>query len=190
MVFSSIILSTFNITRTVKIENIVASGALNCEIDLRKLSEQCPYVVYGKNKYPGGYVKFDGHSITIYRTGKYIMPGMTSFEEMTSVFDKFVSILSPFIDTSNAMRPEIRNMVCSSNVGSTIDLNKAYLGLISMDLDAIYEPETFPGLILKNSNATYNVFKSGKFLILGITSVDDAESSEQYFLNLFDSISY
>lgn len=165
----------------------MSSGSLNTEINLKELSNQCEYVVYGKNRYPGGYVKFDGHSITIYRTGKYIMPGMTSFEEMASVFDKFVSILSSYLDVSKAKRPEIRNMVCSSVVGRPIDLNKLYLELISMDLDVIYEPESFPGLIMKNSNATFNVFKSGKFLILGVTSLEDAESSERYFLNLFDS---
>ena len=35
----------------------------------------------------------------------------------------------------------------------------------------VYEPEAFPGLILKAEECTFNVFASVKFLILGCTDV-------------------
>ncbi len=62
-----------------KLENIVCSGSFNQKLDLIALSSSSEYIEYGKNRYPGAYIKFDGHSVTIYRTGKYIMPGMKSF---------------------------------------------------------------------------------------------------------------
>ena len=172
-----------------KIENIVSSGSLNCEIDLRKLSEECDQVVYGKNRYPGGYVKFDGHSVTIYRTGKYIMPGMKSIDEMDSCFQKLLSILSSYIDVSKAVKPEIRNIVCSSEIGSELDLSLLYLKLSQMDYDVVYEPESFPGLILKVADITYNVFQSGKYLILGCQSESSALESDQRFQSLISELS-
>ena len=161
----------------------MASGALNCEIDLRKLTDQCPYVEYGKNKYPGGYVKFDGHSITIYRTGKYIMPGMTSFEELDACFQKFLSILSTYLDVSRAEQPVVRNMVCSSSISQSVDLSHIYSVLLLQNYDVVYEPESFPGLILKVGDTTYNVFGSGKYLILGCNTLDSALQAEDTFLS-------
>ncbi len=168
----------------VKIENIVCSGTFNQPLDLRQLADDCEFIEYGLNKYPGGYIKFDGHSVTIYRTGKYIMPGMRSFEDVENTFSKVKEILAPYTDVSLFGKPGIRNMVCSSTVNTEINLAELYVELISSDMDAIYEPEAFPGLILKTEDCTYNIFQSGKFLILGCTSKLQAENAEQYFLNL------
>ena len=187
---SKILINQLSLHVLVKIENIVCSGALNCRIDLKDLASKCQYVVYDKNKYPGGYVKFDNHSITIYSTGKYIMPGMRSFDDVKSSFIRFTEILSSYLDLSNAEEPEVRNMVCSSEFGSEIDLSKLYVQFIARELDAVYEPESFPGLILKTESATFNVFKSGKFLILGCTEPQSVLDSEKYLVNLFEESLY
>ena len=170
----------------VKVENIVCSGSLNTSIDLLHLAEMCEYAVYGRNRYPAAYIKFDGHSVTVYRTGKYIMPGMRSLEDMETSFDKLLGILSPHIDISKAARPEIRNIVCSSNVGHDINLHDLYIRMISSNQDAVYEPESFPGLILKTSDSTFNVFQSGKFLILGCTDFNSVQKAESFFLDIIE----
>ena len=82
----------FNPT-SVKIENMVASGSLGVDLDLADLSSKEALIIYGQNKYPGAYVKFGGHSVTIYRTGKYIIPGMKSEEELQRVFTEFREIM-------------------------------------------------------------------------------------------------
>lgn len=171
-----------------KLENIVCSGSFNQDLDLNHLSSSSPYVEYKKNRYPGAYLKFNGHSVTIYRTGKYIMPGMRSLEDIWETFDKVKEILSPYTDTKLFTAPEIRNMVCSSNTEHELNLSTIYLELVSRDTDVVYEPEAFPGLILKTEDCTYNVFSSGKFLILGCTSETQAELAEQFFLNLVSGL--
>lgn len=172
-----------------KIENIVCSGALNCRIDLRKLSEECQLFIYGQNKYTGGYLKFDSHSITIYSTGKYIMPGMRSIPDMMQTFDRMLEILQEHVDVSKAEPPEIRNIVASSNYSASIDLFRFYVWLVSAGYDAVYEPESFPGLILKLNDATFNIFKSGKFLILGCVDEATIKSSESLLLKILDESS-
>lgn len=169
-----------------KVENIVCSGSLNTELDLKYLADHCSYAVYGRNKYPAAYIKFDGHSVTVYRTGKYIMPGMRSVKDIGSSFNRLLEILSPFVDTSKAASPDIRNIVCSSNVRHEINLHDLYIRMMSSNLDVIYEPESFPGLILKTSNSTFNIFQSGKFLILGCTNLDSAQKAESYFLDTME----
>lgn len=167
-----------------KIENIVSSGSFNQSLDLAQLSSSCPHIEYKKNRYHGAYIKFGGYSVTIYRTGKYIMPGLKSLDDIEKVFDKIKEILSPYADTALFTHPEIRNIVCSSQTPYELNLNTLYLELISRDIDATYEPEAFPGMILKTPDCTYNVFSSGKFLILGCTSIPQAEDAEKYIIKL------
>lgn len=169
-----------------KLENIVCSGSLNQSIDLDLLAASCPSIEYKKNRYPGAYLKFDGHSITIYRTGKYIMPGMRSFDDVEKTFDKVKEILSPYVDPSKFTVPVVRNMVCSSNAGHELNLSALYLEFISRDMDVVYEPEAFPGLILKTLGCTYNTFSSGKYLILGCTNELQAKAAEQFFLDIIN----
>ena len=99
-----------------------------------------------------------------------------------------IDILSKHIDVSKARVPEIRNIVASSNTGIKLNLQQLCMKLYPVNLDVIYEPESFPGLSLKTSNATFNVFQSGKFLILGCTSIAQVEDSERYFLSLITEL--
>lgn len=171
------------------IENIVSSGSFNQEIDLKELSKiDC--IEYGKNKYPGAYIKFKGHSITVYRTGKYIIPGMKSFEELDDIFAEIKKILSPYLDVSLFSNPEIRNMVCSSDAGHALDLTRIFIESINRELDVSYEPESFPGLIIRTEDSTFNVFSSGKFLILGCKSGVCAMEAEMWFLGLLKDIGF
>ena len=172
----------------VKIENIVCSGTFNQLIDLKRLSDECNLFEYGRNRYHGGYLRFDSHSVTVYRTGSYIIPGLRSFDDVHTSFSKVKEILSPYLDVSLFDEPQVKNVVCSSSVGHELDLSRLYVELISKDMDAIYEPEAFPGLILKVGGCTYNIFSSGKFVILGCTMERQAEGAERFFLELVDDI--
>ncbi len=181
------IITSEELCRSMQIENIVSSGSFNQELNLKELSKiDC--IEYGKNKYPGAYIKFNGHSVTIYHTGKYIIPGMRSFEELEETFTEIKNILSPYLDVSLFSEPEIRNLVCSSEVGHPLNLALVLIELINKDIDSSYEPESFPGLIVKTEDCTYNVFASGKFLILGCKSTERVMEAEMWFLGLLKEI--
>lgn len=78
-----------------KLENIVCSGALNQPVDLVSISKKCNCFMLSKNKYPAAYLHINSHSITIYRTGKYIMPGMKNTEDISDTFFKMIETLTP-----------------------------------------------------------------------------------------------
>ena len=116
------------------------------------------------------------------------MPGMTSFETLDECFKKFLSILSPYLDISKAVPPAVRNMVCSSRFDQPLDLTRIYLVLSSQDYDVVYEPESFPGLILKLGDTTYNVFGSGKYLILGCNTLESSLQANEEVMHLINSV--
>ncbi len=69
----------------------------------------------------------------------------------------------------------IQNVVASINLFTTIDLVTAYQTLIDDDdLFVSYNPETFPGLILKIKKPKISslVFSSGKLVLTGAKSTD------------------
>ena len=173
-------------SRVVKIENIVCSGSFNQELNLLDLA-RAGLIDYDPEMYHGGYIKTNGHSVTLYRTGKYIMPGMKSLDDTQKTFESVKEILSDSLDVSKFDEPAIRNLVCSSNVGYTLNLSQVFVELLNLDYEVSYEPESFPGLILKTVECTYNVFASGKFLILGCKDIAVAEQCEKRFLSLLNS---
>jgi len=65
----------------VKVVNIVGSGSLETEFDLKSVSADLGSIAdYDPKKYPGMYVRLDENTplITLYRTGKYIITGANS----------------------------------------------------------------------------------------------------------------
>lgn len=106
------------------------------------------------------------------------MPGMKSVVDIDYTFSLVLNELNDFIDIALATKPQIKNLVCSSSFGHPLDLNSIYVSLINENEYVSYEPEQFPGLIYKTELCTYNIFKGGKFIILGCTSLMDAEFAE------------
>lgn len=110
------------------------------------------------------------------------MPGMKSIRDIDYTFSLVVNELNDFIDVTLITRPQIKNLVCSSSFGHLLDLNSIYISLINENEDVSYEPEQFPGLIFKTDLCTFNIFKGGKFIILGCTSLRNAEYAESFII--------
>ena len=170
-----------------KIVNLVGSGSLNQIVDLESLAN-AHLIDYDPNFYHGGYIKTCSHPITLYRSGKYIIAGSKSFEELIAVYHQMKDVLVAQLDISMFDEPKVRNIVCTSDYGNPLDLTDTYIRLLKEGYESEYEPESFPGLILRIPECTYNIFSSGKFLILGCTNEIDAEAAEGYFIELIESL--
>jgi len=90
----------------VSVVNMVGSGSLNVELDLETLAEEIgqPQAQYNPDKYPGMYLRFEEEAplITVYRTGKYIITGPTSEEELFDLRERFLRFLSDMDVIENA----------------------------------------------------------------------------------------
>ena len=164
-----------------KVVNIVASGSLNTEIDLETLSDEIgqPQARYDPDKYPGIYLRFEEETplITIYRTGKYIITGPTSEEEVFSLRKRFLKFLFDMdvIENADDEKFSVQNYVCTENLGQTLNLNALAIGLGLEQTE--YEPEQFPGLIYRPEgyNGVVLIFATGRVVITGCRSGDAAE---------------
>jgi len=149
-----------------EIVNIVATGNLGEEINLHDLSLMLPdQFRYEPELYHCGYLEIDNKSISIFSSGKYIMVGLKSHDEVNKLFSKMIDVLNHLnININTPKPPTISNIVVYDEIDQTVDLNKlsVYFGLEKVT----YEPESFPGLIYRNER-TFNIYSTGKILSFG-----------------------
>jgi len=174
----------------VKIVNVVGSGSLDAEFDLERVAADIGSTAeYDPDKYPGMYLRFDEDAplITVYRTGKYIVTGAESEGEAHTIRERFLDLLA-----ENGMIPSpddewfrIQNLVCTAELGESLNLNALAIGLGLESTE--YEPEQFPGLIYRPSEADSVVllFSSGRVVITGSP---DFDAAEQTFAALRDEV--
>lgn len=136
----------------VQVVNVVASGALDVELDLETVARELDDVVdYDPEKYPGAYFRFgdDAPLITLYRTGKYIITGAPSEAEAGRLRDEFLILLKRhgIVSTAEDAWFSIQNYVCMADLGRSLNLSALAIGL-GLEVTE-YEPEQFPGLVYR-----------------------------------------
>jgi len=166
----------------VEVVNIVASGSLGLEFDLEAVAEELAAIAdYDPDKYPGMYLRFaeDAPLTTVYRTGKYIVTGADSEEEAQAIRERFLNLLA---DNGMIEEPEdewfrIQNLVCTAELGESLNLNALAIGLGLEKTE--YEPEQFPGLIYRppGADSVVLLFASGRVVITGSPNLDVAEQT-------------
>ena len=167
----------------VEIANIVGSGNLHTELKLEALESDLStaYLEHDPSNYHGLYVRLveDGPLITVYRSGKYIISGATSFEQLHETSDRFLDNLAELgiLDESPTTGFAAQNVVCTDELANEVDLTALSIGL---GLESVeYEPEQFPGLIYRPAEfpAVVLVFANGKVVITGAPDVETAEKT-------------
>lgn len=127
-----------------QITNIVVSGDLNQPLPFTRLPKlPARAYTYNPKTYHGAYILLAKGKATIYRSGKYIIYGLASPDDLA--YKEFLAILSPIIDPALASPPEVRNIVGMDDFQIEIPLSR----LIAALDHAEYEPEQFPGLIYR-----------------------------------------
>lgn len=153
------------------IVNVVSTSNLNQQVAIRKFNE-FGWGTYDSAIYGGrcGYVKtpeMDGR-VTIFPSGKMISLGGKSIKKSIEQLNqaKFYLVREKLIQDI-ILRPKIQNIVATIVLPKPLSIAEAYDKLIG----AIYEPEQFPGIILKSINSvSYLIFASGKIVITGAKS--------------------
>ena len=168
---------------SVTIANVVGSGDLHAELDLVALEEDLstPYLEYEPSNYHGLYARLQegGPLITVYRSGKYIISGCSSYEEINETNDGFLVTIAErgIIEQGQETGFGVQNVVCTAKLNENVNLNALSIGL-GLEVTE-YEPEQFPGLIYRPSSigAVLLVFANGKIVITGARDLDTAEEA-------------
>jgi transcription initiation factor TFIID TATA-box-binding protein len=156
-----------------EIVNIVASGTLGQKIDLMKLYNTIDEFQYDPEGYHGGYLKLSKYTVTVYRTGKYIIPGIKQINDIEPAFEEINNLLEYELDPILFEKPTIKNIVAMTKISKSINLKDLIFGLLNENQDAEYEPEVFPGLIWRTGKGTANIYGNGKIVLLGTKSEEE-----------------
>ncbi|WP_067051123.1 TATA-box-binding protein [Methanofollis ethanolicus] len=158
-----------------KIVNIVCSGDLHQPVPFQRLPELGPETyTYDPKVYHGAYVLLSRGKATVYRSGKYIIYGLKSLDEVGPSYEEFLALLSPIIDPSLVSPPRVQNIVGMDDIGTEVPLTRLVVALQMEHVE--YEPEQFPGVIYRGERGTALIFSSGKVVLAGFRDLDSMEA--------------
>lgn len=177
-----------------KILNIVAHGRIADEINLtnlfnflseqlrlpkgkRKISELNDLFDCSKyKKFPGISVRFKDPKINvlIFRSGRIVISGGKSFNDVNLVINKLINILK-YLNINIYSKPiiKVNNIVAYANTNKSVNLNKVASALNKIGADVEYDPEQFPSLIIGGKRLKAMIYSSGKIIIVGARSNEE-----------------
>ena len=162
-----------------EITNMVAAGNLGYEIDLYKLVQKMKNVEYEPEQFPGAILKFNEprSTLLVFKNGKVVCVGCMNKTVIEKALTKAHKMLMPFAKKiyKKKFTYEITNMVAYASLD--MDLNLFDLAFELEDVE--YEPEQFPGAILKlkKPNVSLLIFKNGKIIIAGARNRKEIEAA-------------
>ena len=170
-----------SIKPTFKIENIVASASLGLELDLYTIAYKLPDVEYEPEQFPGAILKLKDPktSLLLFKNGKIICAGGKNEKEVALAIEKTMKMLVSYskIKPPKNFKPTftVQNIVASAALGVELDLYT----IASKVPDVEYEPEQFPGAILKflSPKTSLLLFKNGKIICTGGRSEADVTTA-------------
>lgn len=166
---------------SLRIENIVATGSIADSIDPDFISQNLPNCTFNKKKFPGAvyHLKNPKAAALIFASGKVVLTGVKNNEDLSIILQTLQNDLKEAgVTCFDEPQIAVTNMVCSYNLGYALNLNRVVVTL--MDSESVeYEPEVFPGLVLRifEPNIVFLLFGSGKIIITGGKDIDDVKRS-------------
>jgi transcription initiation factor TFIID TATA-box-binding protein len=170
-----------------KISNIVATVKLAAPLDIGYLTQNIsgtvkdPKVHWLKYRIPknNSYVAF-------YKSGKFLVTAK-SFEQINDNVKYVLSQLKKIGISTNDWKLEIHNLVIGDSVNLPCTIEKL---VANMDAKkSSFEPEQFPALIYKDWGVSFLVFSTGKVVITGSKSMEQAEDAMGKFRQLLKELS-
>ncbi|WP_297421652.1 TATA-box-binding protein [Thermococcus sp.] len=173
---------------SLQVENVVASIDLHGNIDVDRIASELDPVHYDPSIFPGAAYKMESFGVTflIFNSGKLVCTGAKSLETIKQATEELKRKLES-LGLKFKGEPEIRvqNLVAAGGVGlGQLELDEIALTLPNVE----YEPEIFPGVVYRvsNSRTTILIFNSGKVVVSGAKTREDAERAvEELKRNLY-----
>lgn len=173
----------------IRVENIVASTALNVEIPLDKVIRNLEGMEYEPEQFPGVVyrLKKPKAAALIFGSGKIVCTGARSLEDVKTVIKKVVSIIKKSgVKVPKGYKIEVENIVASAKLENRLNLDKIAFNLENSE----YEPEQFPGLVYRmdNPKVAFLLFGSGKIVCTGGRNTNDVKIAIKKMLKKLKAI--
>ncbi len=161
--------------------NIVGGGELKQKLRLETLCEEIEgeEVWYDPEHWAGLYIRLKESqpAILVFSSGKYNIAGADSEDQILKTNERFISIMSDLDIKVGDSSFDIRNRVYIYQYNREFDLNALAVGLKMENTE--YEPEGFPGVFydIPNNTGTFEIFRSGKVILTGVKTKEQADES-------------
>jgi transcription initiation factor TFIID TATA-box-binding protein len=161
---------------SINIENVVASTTLDKRMPLDRIAIYLENTEYEPEQFPGLVYRLEEPKAAalLFGSGKVVCTGTQSPTQAKEAVHKIIDELRE-ADIEVGEKPDItvQNMVASSELGATLNLNMIAFELVGTE----YEPEQFPGLVyrLDEPNVVFLLFSSGRIVCTGGRTYDDVE---------------
>lgn len=177
--------------KTLKIENIVASGSIAETLDLTLISTKIENCVLNTKRFPGAVYRIADPkcAILIFSSGKVVITGVKTHEDLAEDINILIQKLEEIgIICFDEPTVPVTNIVCSYDLGNNINLNKITISLLVENVE--YEPEVFPGLVYRipAPKIVALLFSSGKLILTGARTIDDVKSGLDFLEQKLRSI--
>ncbi len=157
----------------IKVENVVASTAIDKVISLDKLLATMEASEYEPEQFPGLVYRLDNPKVAtlIFRSGKIICVGARSTsaaKEALQIVVKKIKKIGIRVDETK-IKVKIENIVVAIDLGAELNLDQLAFQLE----DSEYEPEQFPGLVYRiaDPKVAFLLFSSGRVVCAGAKSL-------------------
>ncbi len=162
--------------------NIVASASLGVEIDLFALALRVENVEYEPEQFPGAILKVDDPpaSLLIFKNGNLICTGNRSEEQIKKAIARAIEIIKQALPHLKLPDPkDVKYQVVNIVAAASLDVSVDLYSLAATVENVEYEPEQFPGAIIKlqKPKTTVLLFKNGKLICAGARSEKEIEES-------------
>jgi transcription initiation factor TFIID TATA-box-binding protein len=157
-----------------KLQNIVSTANLKCELDLREIALQAKNAEYNPKRFAAVIMRIRDPKTTalIFASGKMVCTGARSEEDSRKAARQYAKIINKLGFPVKFSEFKIQNIVGSCDVQFPIRLE----GLANAHSRfCSYEPEMFPGLIyrMNKPKIVLLIFVSGKIVLTGAKDRND-----------------
>jgi transcription initiation factor TFIID TATA-box-binding protein len=176
-----------NVPGVAYISNLVFMSSVGCELNLPTVVKRHPFISYKPSTFPAAFARFTAPSGTclVSATGKVVITGTKNLYTAMYVFARLTDLLRELYPAARAQMGQLVNLTCKMDVDRCIDLQR----LASENpVSCTYTPESFSGVDMKTGirKISHNVFMSGKIVITGARSPDQALESLRAHFALYE----
>lgn len=160
----------------IEIQNVVASATFDQRLPLDRIAIYLENTEYEPEQFPGLVYRLEDPKAAalLFGSGKIVCTGTQSPEQAKEATHKIIDELRE-ADVEIGNKPEItvQNIVASSELGATLNLNRIAFELVGTE----YEPEQFPGLVyrLEEPQVVFLLFSSGNLVCTGGRTYEDVK---------------
>ena len=161
----------------IQVENIVATTHLANRFDIQHLASLIKDCKYDPNEFSGLALNFR-HPKTaalIFPSGRVVCTGAKNMDQLEDLINRAIDQ----IEKAGSKIPEepeveIQNIIATSSINKTLNLGAVAKSKIIENMK--FNPEKFPGLVIKmeNPRAVVLLFSSGKIVCTGTKNFEDA----------------